>query len=441
MSKHKILLLDDEPEVLKSLTRVLRKEYDVVCFTNGEEALNALEQHLFSVLISDMRMPKMDGATFLEKAHDVSPLSQTILLTGYSDPQDTSKAINQGHIDFYINKPWDNDDLLSKIKISMEKFINEYQQKLINKQVMEQNLKLRHTQEELTQQLQQTEKTSEAEKAQALAKVKQYFHNTAEVLSSCIQMFTQDPFAHGERIASQVTRLCHQFNFSPLITYQTTIAARLYQIGKFQTPQNIVLMSEEEQQAESLRNNRASYVTLSSELLKGFTDFTGVAAITKHIFEHVDGSGGPSGLSGDKVPVPCQIVQICALFDKMVTGKNNGEPMVPAAALALMFEQKNRHISPKVFKAFKKLIENLSSSSDLPTEYAVTPKMLKPGMSLARDLPLEAAKSNYLNKGHVLTDDNIDSLKKIQDNKNTPLILFVFPHIVEEAEKQGGYSI
>ncbi|NAX44127.1 response regulator, partial [Vibrio sp. V25_P4S6T154] len=106
-----LLLLDDESEILKSLTRVLRTDYDIVSFNSGKEALEYLDQHEVSIIISDMRMPEMDGADFLAKSKELYPETIRILLTGYSDIQSTVRAVNSGGIHTYIGKPWDNENL------------------------------------------------------------------------------------------------------------------------------------------------------------------------------------------------------------------------------------------------------------------------------------------------------------------------------------------
>lgn len=441
MSKYKILLLDDEPEVLKALTRVLRREYELISFTDGNEALKELENNLYSVLVTDMRMPEINGATFLKKAHEISPMSQKILLTGYADPKDASDAINTGHVDFYLNKPWDNNDLIDKIKQCVENFVNEYQQGLINKQIISRNEQLMESQSELMQQLKDNEKALgkiETVKASFSTKLKQYYQTTSDILTHCIQMHSQDAFAHGERVASQVEYLCQQYQFSPFYTFQTVNAARLYELGKMQYSQadlehfDIAL-------EEDVTRKKAGFVEISSSLLRKFQDFSGVAAIIRHIFEYTDGTGTPAGLKGDKVPLPCQMIQICAAFDKLVTGKTTGIPVLPTTALSMIRDEKAGLINVKIINAFVDMIKAMPSTAANPIQYAIAPRQLRKGMTLAHDLPLEAAKSNYLNKGHVLSNENVKSLQNIAENRKTPLILFIYPEV--QATEPGNNEV
>ncbi|WP_246751347.1 response regulator, partial [Vibrio cholerae] len=109
--KLNVLLLDDENDILKALNRVLRMDYNVVTFDNGADALEYLQENPIHIIISDMRMPEMDGADFLAKAREMQPDTVRLLLTGYADIQSTVRAVNAGGIHTYISKPWDNENL------------------------------------------------------------------------------------------------------------------------------------------------------------------------------------------------------------------------------------------------------------------------------------------------------------------------------------------
>ncbi len=114
----RVLCLDDEQRVLEGLENQLCFEYQVESFTAGDQALARLDTpdapH-FDVIISDMRMPGMDGATFLKEAHQRTPDVVRILLTGHSDLDDAAAAVNKGHIYRFLQKPCDPDQLMSTV--------------------------------------------------------------------------------------------------------------------------------------------------------------------------------------------------------------------------------------------------------------------------------------------------------------------------------------
>jgi response regulator RpfG family c-di-GMP phosphodiesterase len=107
-----LLLVDDEPGVLSSLRRLLRPwGYRILTAESAKGGLENLEREPVDLVISDMRMPEMDGAAFLEQVRLRWPLTTRILLTGYADVASTIGAINRGEIFRYVAKPWDDKGL------------------------------------------------------------------------------------------------------------------------------------------------------------------------------------------------------------------------------------------------------------------------------------------------------------------------------------------
>ena len=108
----RVLLVDDEPNVLKALGRTLRQEsVQIITAPSGEEALEMMREQPVDLLISDMRMPGMSGAELLAQAAKEWPATRRVLLTGYADLESTIQAVNEGRIASYLNKPWDDLEL------------------------------------------------------------------------------------------------------------------------------------------------------------------------------------------------------------------------------------------------------------------------------------------------------------------------------------------
>jgi CheY-like chemotaxis protein len=115
-SKFKVLCVDDEPRVLDSLRRHLQDTYEVLTAASGAAGLDVLKQHRdVAVVVSDMRMPEMDGATFLRHTRVLRPSSVRVLLTGQADMSAAIKAINEGQIFRFLTKPCAPDQFLSVI--------------------------------------------------------------------------------------------------------------------------------------------------------------------------------------------------------------------------------------------------------------------------------------------------------------------------------------
>jgi response regulator RpfG family c-di-GMP phosphodiesterase len=114
-SKPKILLVDDEERILRSLNMLLRTQYQIFATSDGNEALQILRQEKIHVIISDQRMPIMSGTELLRQARDIAPDTIRILLTGYSDADAALDALNEGEIFRYISKPWGSKELRETI--------------------------------------------------------------------------------------------------------------------------------------------------------------------------------------------------------------------------------------------------------------------------------------------------------------------------------------
>ena len=137
--KHTIVIVDDDKGVTNALRRLFRKDgYQILTATSGQEGLELLKklEKPVSLIISDQRMPGMNGAQFLERAKKISPDAVRFLLTGYSDMNAIVEAINKGEIHRYLTKPWNDDHLMLQVRQSLEAYE-------LRKEIQEKNEQLR----------------------------------------------------------------------------------------------------------------------------------------------------------------------------------------------------------------------------------------------------------------------------------------------------------
>jgi CheY-like chemotaxis protein len=112
----KVLFVDDEPAVLDGYQRMLHREFEVNTAVGGEEGVAAIKEHgPYSVVISDMRMPGINGAQFLAQVRQTTPDTVRMLLTGYTDLQSAIDAVNEGNIFRFLTKPCEKDVLARAI--------------------------------------------------------------------------------------------------------------------------------------------------------------------------------------------------------------------------------------------------------------------------------------------------------------------------------------
>lgn len=123
MTTRKLLLVDDEENILKALRRVLRKDgYEILMARSGEQGMDLLKDHAVGVIITDQRMPQMTGTQFLSQVRERYPDTMRIVLSGYTELESVTDAINRGHIYKFLTKPWEDDLLRSNIQEAFESY-------------------------------------------------------------------------------------------------------------------------------------------------------------------------------------------------------------------------------------------------------------------------------------------------------------------------------
>jgi response regulator RpfG family c-di-GMP phosphodiesterase len=118
-----ILLVDDEANITSALKRTLRRDgYNVLTANSGEEGLNLLSIHEVGVIISDQRMPHMTGVDFLRKVKVLYPKTFRIVLSGYTELESVTSAINEGAIYKFLTKPWEDEQLRENIREAFRRY-------------------------------------------------------------------------------------------------------------------------------------------------------------------------------------------------------------------------------------------------------------------------------------------------------------------------------
>lgn len=153
--KHKILIVDDEPDVLDLIKDVLEYDnnYEVFTAISGEEALKIFEEVNFSLVLSDQYMNGMNGIELLEKVKKISPDTIRIIMTGFLDISNAVQAINKGEVYKYISKPWDIDFLRNTINRAVEHYEAILETKRLQMDLLRANTELEFKVQERTKEL------------------------------------------------------------------------------------------------------------------------------------------------------------------------------------------------------------------------------------------------------------------------------------------------
>jgi len=139
----RILIVDNERNVIHALQRLFRKEgYTILTAQSGEQGLKQLEEQEVALVISDTLMEDMDGTVFLERARAVRPEAIRIILSGYTDVDAITAAVNKGSIYRFILKPWNDEELKLSVRRALEQYNLVQENKALSERVIAQNREL-----------------------------------------------------------------------------------------------------------------------------------------------------------------------------------------------------------------------------------------------------------------------------------------------------------
>lgn len=318
--KFNILVVDDEPDNLMLLERVLRREYNIFSANSGAEAIEFLENAAVDMIISDQRMPQMTGAELLGKAYIRNPDQVRILLTAYSDVKDIIAAINAGHIYQYLGKPWDPDELKLTVKRSLEA----YQLNLDNRRMLT-----------------------------------EFRNDEAMLLSSYSNLVAKledrSPTlrGHAQRTKDYATLVARDLKLFGEEMAQLEAAAYLHQLGLLTLP-DALLNTEPDRLAADDRRRLAEHGALTEEILLPLPFFVKATPLISWLDEKFDGSG-PRGVAGNDIPLLARILAVAVTFDALVSGQPGRAPLAPAEALTALGERRGGQLDPGLVDRFTRI--------------------------------------------------------------------------------------
>ncbi|MDN3609939.1 HD domain-containing phosphohydrolase [Vibrio ostreicida] len=426
--KLNLLLLDDETDILKSLTRVLRYDYQVVSFSNGQEALKHLESNEVSIIISDMRMPEMDGAEFLTKAREICPHSIRFLLTGYSDMESTIRAVNDGGIHTYIAKPWDNEGLKLTLSKASELFeLRRQKQELTdalqnkNQELSDLNGALEDKVKQRTAALQESNKKMEA----LLSSRTRTFKDILSALSAIIQHATGQPHQQSERVAEYSKLIAIRMEAPESEVTHCYLSALLHEIGLIGQTEIIQEVEEPQEGAPEgaqIRLAPPANAQVGAKIIGQIKRFTPLVEIIRHQDENFDGTGSPQHLSGDDIPLGARILRVAKNYDFFVSSPQNTARIKPSSARVFIKQHAGTLYDPKVVTIFLELLENADEESDV--DLCVGLDELKIGSVLKQDV-YHPNGQMMLSAGQEINEALLNRLKLIEESVEVPIAVYI----------------
>jgi len=359
----RVLLVDDEPAVLDGLRRQLRRDYAITIATGGAEALHLLEAELpFAVVVSDMRMPSMDGATLLAHMRERAPNTVRMLLTGQADIDAAISAINNGQIFRFLTKPCAPDILQGALEDAAE----------LNRLI--------------TAEKELLEKT---------------LRGAIQALIDTLSLAHPKAFSRAVRITRTVNKLADALHLED--RWEVEITAMLSQLGAVSLPPSILDKLNAGMPLDSHEKEAVRRVpSVSEQLLGAIPRLERVVSAVGMQRIRYDGLGGAlGGPNGKDIPLAARMLRLAVDFDALASRR------VPALTVISQMRGNRGAYDPDLLHALAGLF---TVGGDEDDRVEVTLDTMQPGMVLMDDVFTRRG-TLLLGRGSVVTSALLERLQ------------------------------
>ncbi len=321
MDKYKVLIVDDEPDNLALLYRTLRGKYEIARSTSPLLALEMLKQEKFHCILSDHKMPEMDGVEFLKRSYEISPETMRLLVTAYTDAGILIDAINYAKIYRYIKKPYNPDELLLTVENALEYW----------------QLK--------------------ADNSSLINDLKELFAGTVTAIVEALDSKDAYTLGRSRRVTFYSVNIAKSMHLNDATIAKIELAGLLHDIGMIGISDDI--LGKVEQLTPEEYGEIKEHVHHSVKILDDIKQLKDVVEIIKFHHEFYDGNGYPYGKKGDEIPIGSRIISVADAFDSMITPKVYRNQVTPREALNKIKELSGKQFDPAVVESFEQILPNL----------------------------------------------------------------------------------
>ena len=316
--RYKLLIVDDEEDNLALLYRTLRSKYQIVKAHSAIEALEILKTEQFDCILSDHKMPLMDGVEFLKRVNDMQPKTMRLLVTAYSDIKILIDAINYAKIYRYIKKPYSPDELLMIVESALET----YQLKLDNENL--------------------------------IGDLKDLFSGTVKAIIEALDAKDSFTLGRSRRVAFYSLKIVNKMALTPAEVSQIELAGLLHDIGMIGVAEEILNKTQKlsDDEFEKIK----MHVHYSVKILEDIKQLYEITEIIKYHHEHYNGCGYPYSLKGEEIPLGSRIIAIADAFDSMVSNRAYRKSLTVEEAVENIKRGAGEQFDPNLVQIFLNIL-------------------------------------------------------------------------------------
>lgn len=413
----KLLVLDGELQITKSLTRLLRKEFTVVAFNDSSQALSYLEQHSVCIVLIDIGTPKLNGVQFLSKVNSIQPNAIRIAMSGDSNYRHLTHAINEGCIHRLVEKPWDIDDLKSVLGHYKAKNNTPATEDKNAQQLERENAQLHDDNRKLGRYIEQEKLHLNrlAGKYQTLVhRYQSLTEDTLQAIASVAASHSWYKLSDLRRVALHARQLATYMNLPEDVIHQTFKCAMIHPIG-------LAFSKLENQSVSNFSYHHVGPCCYGQNIevfLKDNLSFSDLTDSIWHQDENYDGTGFPERLSAEKIPLISRLLRVVKDYDYLTVTNCNFEKLRPPELAAIFLREKSEiYYDPEIVRAYLKMLDVRPQDEARSIDYSVGLYDINPGDELKRDLLLSNGKI-LIKSGSKLNEEMLQRLAEMEKSGN-----------------------
>lgn len=423
--KQTILLVDDEKPILSSLQRLFRTlECEIVTAESGEQAKQLLQTIEPDIVISDVRMPGMDGVELLSWVADKYPDAERFLLTGYADMEATVAAINSGRISHYFEKPWDDDYLLKMIDNALVSIDLKKHNVSLNNTIKDQNAQLLSVNETLEKTIEERMQDIKQANIRLEIKTRQLadsYNNFVELFVRLIEARLGDRYTESVSTSALAVNLGKTLGLEELDLQALHYASRLRYIGLLELDDEILDVPSRSM-TELQKKKFQQHPAIAHSILSIQPPLSKAANIVLCYQECLDGSGFPQGLMASDIELSARILGVASDYSALCSGAFYEEPYTEEMALDYIVARKDLTYSADVVDALMYMVE---ADAHIRGESRLLSDELTHHMILSSDL-LNNNGALLLAKGSVITELTLEKIREMERRLGERLVFHVY---------------
>lgn len=425
--KGSVLLVDDESGVTRALRRLLKPlNCHVFIADSGKGGLEILATEKIDLVISDMRMPEMDGAAFLSQVAEKWPTVERILLTGFADLESTIAAINKGKISRYLNKPWDDDEILEVVERALRTVRLEQQNEQLKSLTEQQNQELKELNQGLEQKV--AARTSELQMSErrlklAYSSITQGYRATIRVFAELVQRRMKSEQAQEQMLGTVLVKMASELGYSAGDLKQLHYAWMLRNVGKVSFPDQLLNTTYISLDPNAQRKYH-SHPLLAHASILTIRPLDLAASLIRQHKELLDGSGYPSGCKQEEIDPRAQLLCVVNDYQELVNGMLQQRPFSTEEALVYLQKHAGTCYRADAVELLARLLPKKTDKGTATRDKAIFTLDMKVGMVLSRDLYYRDD-ILLLTKGFRLDEVSMERIRELEANMDEIFKLYV----------------